>query len=120
MLSRTPYGRFAEYHTSADNLDFVDPASLRRHVDRRVWRSSRCSRAKATYVNQNPKCEPQLGKRGLYGSMGGHGGKREMEEALLWVLNMSDGNHGLLDIAERSGLAFSVIRAAADRLALTD
>ena len=27
-LTRTPYGRFPEYHTSADNLDFVQPAAL--------------------------------------------------------------------------------------------
>ena len=115
VLSRTPYAQFAEYHTSADNLDFVDPASLG-HTLTACLGVLEVLEGEATYVNQNPKCEPQLGKRGLYGSMGGHGGKREMEEALLWVLNMSDGNHGLLDIAERSGLGFSVVRGAADRL----
>jgi aminopeptidase-like protein len=115
VLSRTPYAQFAEYHTSADNLDFVDPASLG-HTLTACLGVLEVLEGEATYVNQNPKCEPQLGKRGLYGSMGGHGGKREMEEALLWVLNMSDGNHGLLDIAERAGLEFSVVRSAADRL----
>ena len=115
VLSRTPYAQFAEYHTSADNLDFVDPASLG-HTLTACLGVLEVLEGEATYVNQNPKCEPQLGKRGLYGSMGGHGGKREMEEALLWVLNMSDGNHGLLDIAERSGLEFSVVRSAAERL----
>ena len=117
VLSRTPYGRFAEYHTSADNLDFVDPASLA-DTFTTCLAILEVLEGEGTYVNQNPKCEPQLGRRGLYGSLGGHGGLREMEEALLWVLNMSDGGHGLLEIAERSSLAFSVIRAAADRLAL--
>ena len=61
-------------------------------------------------MSQNPKCEPQLGKRGLYRDIG------DNEMAMLWVLNQSDGRHSLLDIAERSGCAFEAIRRAADRL----
>ena len=116
VLSRTPYGQFAEYHTSADNLDFVDPASLGRHVHHVSWRSSRSSRAREHTSIRIRNASRSWASAVCYGSMGGHVGKREMEEALLWVLNMSDGGHGLLEIAERSGLAFSVIRAAADRL----
>lgn len=67
----------------------------------------------AIYVNQNPKCEPQLGRRGLYRAIGGQADGGVNELALLWVLNLSDGQHALLDIAERSGLDFvSVHRAA--------
>ena len=66
-----------------------------------------------TYVNRNPMCEPQLGRRGLYSSMGGAGESRGQEMALLWVLNLSDGAHSLLDIAERSGLSFESISQAA-------
>ena len=55
------------------------------------------------YLNLNPKCEPQLGRRGLYRTIGGDDAGRSRELALLWVLNLSDGEHGLLDIAERSG-----------------
>ena len=36
--------------------------------------------------------------------------------AMLWVLNLSDGGHSLLDIAQRASLPFSQIRAAADLL----
>jgi aminopeptidase-like protein len=68
------------------------------------------------YVNQNPKCEPQLGTRGLYRTMGGNVADEEAELAMLWVLNLSDGRHSLLDIAERSKLAFSVVREAARAL----
>ena len=67
----------------------------------------------ATYLNLNPKGEPQLGRRGLYRSIGG-GSSEEL--ALLWVLNQSDGSHSLLDIARRSGLRFEEIRRAADSL----
>jgi aminopeptidase-like protein len=62
------------------------------------------------YLNQNPKCEPQLGRRGLYRDIGGD------EMAMLWVLNQSDGQHSLLDIAQRSGCRFPAIRRAADAL----
>ena len=40
--------------------------------------------------------------------------------ALLWVLNLSDGRHSLLDIAERAEMPFTAIRAAADALCATD
>ena len=67
-----------------------------------------------TYLNTSPYCEPQLGKRGLYRSTGGSSISDEIN-ARLWVLNLSDGKHSLLGIAERSGLRFEAInRAAAD------
>jgi aminopeptidase-like protein len=66
--------------------------------------------------NRVPKCEPQLGKRGLYASIGGETAGAGQAMALLWVLNLSDGTHSLLDIAERSDLPFAVIRRAARRL----
>ena len=67
------------------------------------------------YLNQNPCCEPQLGKRNLYRSTGGESIDAEIN-ARLWVLNFSDGEHSLLDIAERSGLPFAAIHDAADLL----
>jgi aminopeptidase-like protein len=67
-------------------------------------------------LNLNPKCEPQLGKRGLYGSIGGAADARLHQLALLWVLNLSDGDHTLLDIAEKSGLQFTLVWNAADAL----
>jgi len=68
------------------------------------------------YLNQNPKCEPQLGRRGLYREMGGYADGREIELAMLWVLNLSDGSYSLLDIAELAGLHFEVIEVAANLL----
>ena len=68
------------------------------------------------YLNTNPKGEPQLGKRGLYSLMGGRKDASSYEMSLLWVLNLSDGGHTLLDIAERSGIAFSSIQEAANAL----
>jgi aminopeptidase-like protein len=113
-LMRSVWGTFPEYHTSADNLDFIHPEQLARSlrlcvsiVD--VLENNR------SYLNQNPCCEPQLGKRNLYRSTGGESIGKEIN-ARLWVLNFSDGEHSLLDIAERSGLPFAAIHDAAELL----
>src|SRR5262249_41536736 len=110
-LSRTPDGEFAEYHTSADDLNFVDAASLGDSF-RKCLAIFEVLEENRAYVNLNPKCEPQLGKRGLYRSFGGYGGAQTSEIAMLWVLNQSDGSKSLLDIAECSGLSFAAIRQA--------
>jgi aminopeptidase-like protein len=68
------------------------------------------------YINQSPKCEPMLGKRGLYQKIGGAHNSKETQLAALWVLNLSDGNHSLLDIATKSGMPFKIIKKAADNL----
>jgi aminopeptidase-like protein len=70
----------------------------------------------ARYRNTEPFGEPQLGRRGLYGAMGGYADPGRLQMAMLWVLNQSDGGPTLLDVAERSGLPFAVVREAADRL----
>jgi aminopeptidase-like protein len=113
-LMRSVWGSFREYHTSADNLDFVRPQSLAGSL--RV-----CSAIvdvlenNYQYRNLSPYCEPQLGKRNLYRPTGGESIGSEIN-ARLWVLNLSDGEHSLLDIAERSGISFAAIAEAADIL----
>ena len=113
-LTRTPNGEFPEYHTSADNVDFVQPAALEGSLAL-AQSIIEVLEHDATYVNLNPKCEPQLGRRGLYRNTGGTT-PPGFEMALLWVLNLSDGGHTLLDIAERSAMTFGTIRRAAIEL----
>jgi len=114
-LSRTPHGRFPEYHTSADDLSFVRPSQLAGSFDACLLLLD-VLEGERTYLSQNPKCEPQLGKRGLYHVIGGLSCSPENEMAMLWVLNLADGDHGLLDVAERARLPFDVVRRAADVL----
>jgi aminopeptidase-like protein len=113
-LMRTPHGRFPEYHTSADDLDFVRPEALADSLALCVEVMDALE-GNHTYRNTSPKGEPQLGRRGLYPAVGGVA-RGDEELALLWVLNLSDGGHSLLDVAERSGLPFASVRRAADRL----
>jgi aminopeptidase-like protein len=101
-VSRTPYGKYPEYHTSADDLNFVLTGCLGDSF-RKVLSILEVLEGNCTYLNVKPKCEPQLGRRGLYNSIGVN------EMAMLWVLNLSDGKMTLLDIAERSGLPFETI-----------
>jgi aminopeptidase-like protein len=114
-LTRTPHGRYPEYHTSADNLDLVQPEYLGDSIGKYLDVIEILENNKM-YLNANPKCEPQLGKRGLYTVFGGRKGDSAFELAMLWVLNMSDGLHTLLDIAEMSSLAFPSIKEAAEVL----
>jgi len=114
-LTRTPAGRYPEYHTSADDLALVQPGyladSFRQYLAvLNILEDNRC------FQNQNPKCEPQLSKRGLFRTLGGHADRGAIELAMLWVLNLSDGRYSLLDIAERSDLAYPVVSAAARML----
>jgi len=114
-FSRTPYGEYPEYHTSADGLGFVKPEDLTSSFLANLA-VIRILEDNKRYMNLNPKCEPQLGKRGLYNAIGGSSNGRNTELAMLWVLNLSDGRHTLLDIADRSGLKFDQIKAVADVL----
>jgi aminopeptidase-like protein len=113
-LMRSKWGTFPEYHTSADNLDFIHPQQLAGALQVCLSVCDLLERNNC-YLNQNPFCEPQLGKRNLYRSTGGADIDQDIN-ARLWVLNQSDGKHSLLDIAERSGLAFATIADAAKLL----
>ncbi|MGM4919303.1 DUF4910 domain-containing protein [Tardiphaga sp. 813_E8_N1_3] len=111
---RTPHGKFPEYHTSADNLSFVKPASLRDSLDRAIAAIDVIENNQK-YTNQKPMCEPKLGEYGLYSTIGGRSAG-EYQLALLWILNMSDGATSLLDIAERSSLPWGTLKEAASAL----
>ena len=105
-LMRAPHATFPEYHTSADNLDFVSAQTLAE--------SLACYRdviavieENHTYLNQQPYGEPQLGKRGLYAAIGGDSKSAERQLTMLWLLNLTDGRHSLLKIAQRAGIPFA-------------
>jgi aminopeptidase-like protein len=114
-LSRTEFATYPEYHTSADDLDLVGPAQLQESLEvcREVVAVLEGNRR---YRNLSPKGEPQLGKRGLYGQIGGRSDAEERQMAMLWVLNQSDGSRSLLDVAERSGLSLALLAEVAGLL----
>ena len=114
-FTRTPNGRYPEYHTSADNIDFVKPKALGESL-KQLLRVVQVMDENNRFINLSPKCEPQLGRRGLYRQLGGNKDAGLQELAMLWVLNLSDGKHDLLDIAKRASVPFEEMSKAADAL----
>lgn len=114
-LMRARHGTFPEYHTSADDLSFVSGEQLADAL-RACLDIVEVLEGDAAYVNQSPYGEPQLGRRGVYRSLGGEAAVGDVTMAMLWVLALSDGSHSLLDIADRAGLPFRTVKKAADIL----
>ena len=113
-LCRSREGEYEQYHSSADDLDLVRPERLEDAL-RAVLDIVDVLETDRRHVNLAPKGEPQLGRRGIYPSVGGPDAGGE-QLALLWVLNQSDGQMSLLDIAERSGIPYAQLRGCAERL----
>lgn len=115
-ISRARWGQFPEYHTSADNPDFVQPEILEESLTL-LEKIVQVLESNRYYLNLNPRCEPQLGRRGLFDQISGSNmNKKTYTLALLWVLNLSDGTHSLLDIAQRSGIEYALIAEVAATL----
>jgi aminopeptidase-like protein len=116
-LMRSVHGTFPEYHTSADNPDFVKPEALDQSYVT-IGTIFDLLDGDRFYRRVDGRGEPQLGRRGLYRAIAGQreaGGATQMD--LLWFLNLADGKHSLLDMAIRADVPF-VRLAAAARLAL--
>jgi aminopeptidase-like protein len=115
LFQRSKFGSIPEYHTSADNLEFIRPDHLNSSY-RLIADTINVIENDAVYRNTLPKCEPQLGRRGLYGAIGGDKDSAAANMAMLWILNLSDETHSLLDIAERANLPFAVVQRTAQLL----
>jgi aminopeptidase-like protein len=118
-LTRTPNGAYPEYHTSADDMSLITPSAM---ADSLAAYCAIFALIENNYVYQSnfPYCEPQLGKRGLYRTTGGHGNPEQRQLAILWVLNQANGKHDLLDISERADLQFEIIASVAEELATAE
>ncbi len=113
-LTRSENGGYPEYHSSGDDLSIVSENRLQVSVEV-VTEILQTLDRNRYFVNLEPCCEPQLGKRGLYRSTGGEH-IRDRENGMLWLLNQSDGSNSLLDIAQASGIPFDNIAAVAAEL----
>ena len=113
-LTRAPHGEYAEYHTSADDLDLIDVGALAQSIQAVARILARVD-GNHRLRSRVPNGEPRLGKRGLFRSTGGTN-PQDFEYALLWILNQADGTHGLNDIGAASGLTDDVLRQAGEAL----
>ena len=111
-FQRSQWGAFPEYHTSADNMDFIRPEHLESSLDM-LLEAVEIAEGDWTPINLSPKGEPQLGRRGLYSAIGGNRSAAVSTMAMLWILNLADGECSLLSMAERSGLPFKELACTA-------
>jgi aminopeptidase-like protein len=115
LFQRSLFGSFPEYHTSADNLDFVRPEHLAASY-RMICGILDIFEQDHRPLSLAMQGEPMLARHGLYAltSRGGPGSQANL--AMLWILNLADGRHSLLDMAERADLPFPAIASAATLL----
>lgn len=114
-LMRTMYGQYEEYHTSADNKEFISFEAMEKSVQKYL-EVIEVIEKNEKYINTLPYCEPQLGKRGLYPTLGSQKETKEFLEAIMWVLNLADGKHDLIDISKRSKISVSKLIPVVDQL----
>jgi len=114
-LSRSIHGEFPEYHTSGDNLDFLNKDKLLESL-KLLMNIIQVIEDNGVFINLKPNGEPQLGKRGLFKKIGGESETKDYQMALLWILNQSDGQNSLLDISVKSGISFNLIKISANQL----
>ena len=133
-LMRSMYGKFPEYHTSADNLEFMNKNSLQESfeqyfliiseleknftkakIESKIMKEKVRLEHEDYFLSTNPNCEPQLGKYDLYEKFGGQYDKEkdDLKSAIFWILNFSDGSHSLKEIAARSNLDLEIIKKTA-------
>lgn len=113
-LMRTPYLEYPQYHTSGDNKEYISFPAMVQTTDiyEQVLRAVSANRF---WINQAPYGEPQLGKRGLYHNLTGKSWSQE-HLAIRWLLNYSDGENDLLEIAERSAMPIDLLAELAEKL----
>lgn len=96
-VTRSKYGCYPEYHSSADDLTFVTPAGL----EGTYTVLKRC--LEILEVNRNWRatvpCEPQLGKRGLYPTISTRDSSRSVR-TMMNLLAYADGASDLLSVAQ--------------------
>ena len=137
-VHRSKYHEYREYHTSLDDLDLVSAESLVSTLEVYLDIVDNLE-ADVRYRSLVPDSEPMLGRRGLYPSIGGAmrrhvtgtGGEdfgpppeepveaaieRPDANAFQWLTFYGDGEHRILDVAERSGISPQRLSAALRRL----
>ena len=136
-LMRTRYAEFPEYHTSADNLNFVKEEFLAdtfskylkitlkleenhgkftSNNNKIIQKNKKLDKDDHVFLNLYPKCEPQLGRRGIYHDIEGQNQDYTKEEAIMWILAFSDGINSIKDIEEISKIDINMLMEASKLL----
>jgi aminopeptidase-like protein len=102
-LMRTRYYESPGYHSSADNMSIVSVPGIAQMI-KLYMQTINLLEVSGTWRRVDGGfCEPQLGKRDLYSNVGGDPDNHVLLKKMLWILNLSDGEHDLIDISKKSG-----------------
>jgi len=132
VFMRTQYYEFKEYHTSDDNLDSIKKFALndslimlykiilevenKKHSFKKIKKLTKPKSKDESYLNLNPNCEPQLGRRKLYRNISKsrlvdkNNSENLQELSICWILNLSDGFHSLKEISKKSNINLKLLR----------
>ncbi len=134
-ITKDKYYEYDEYHTSLDNLEFVNPLALVQSLDIYLDVIERLE-MNTSYIGTELHCQPMLGRRGLYPNLGGAVRQRPAKghqgdgydldaghrlqsrtlDAMFWTLFWADGTATLLDIEEQTGIPMAALHSAATTL----
>lgn len=114
-LMRTMYGKYPEYHTSGDNKSLISFEAMEKSIEKYIDIIEVIEKNEK-YINTMPYCEPQLGKRGLWPTLGAQKSSGDFIKAMMWILNLADGDHDLIAMSERSGISLKELIPVLDNL----
>ena len=116
-ILRSKYGTFPEYHTSLDNLDIVSAEGLGGSYE--VYKE--CLTTIEWNEKYTIKClgEPQLGKRGLYPTVGTKSSSLIVRNIMNFVA-YADGNHDLVDISNKINVSVQELYPIVEKLLKAD
>lgn len=104
--NRTKYGMYDEYHTSADDMNFVSPNGFQGSYEVMVKLINALEYNE--YYKIKVLCEPQLGKRGLYPTIS-QKGSYDVVSAMMNFIKYCDGKNDLFDISDRIDVPVNIL-----------
>ncbi len=110
---RSKFGEFREYHTSADNMDFVSADGFQGSYE--VMRTVIDTIENNNLYKSNIVCEAQLGKRGLYPTIS-QKGKYNDVQVYCDIQAYANGKRDLLEMSDLFGISVKDLRVAANIL----
>jgi len=112
-VMRSKYGAYPEYHTSKDDLSLITPAGLQGSFE--VLRDCCIAIETEPRYRSTVLGEPQMGKRGLYATLGARGVGAAVRLRMN-ILAYCDGSHSLADIANILGVSMGELTPVVDEL----
>lgn len=103
---RSKYGEYPQYHTSADNMDFISPEGFQGSFEVMTKVTELLEYNK--YYQVQVLCEPQLGKRGLYPAVS-RKGQYDAVYGMTTLIAYADGTNDLIAISDRIGCSADML-----------